>query len=125
MKYALYGAVLWSVTLMRDLTCAIATETKLRRSQVAASENPTIQLQWRLPLIVLGGTLSLVLTAVALGVIATARLQPIPKIMNVPSVYLPGNPKPDDVACEFHADENQPRCFVTYLDNYLYFNFDP
>src|SRR5262245_17494661 len=101
------------------------TGTNLRHRHVDASENINFQLHWKLRLIAFGGVLSLALSAALLGVIAIARIQPTPKIMNVPSVYLPGNPKPGDVSCELYTDEHQPRCFVTNLNHDLYFNFDP
>lgn len=56
-----------------------------------------------------------------MGVIVIARLESVPQFVELPEIYLPGNPLPDDLMCYYRDSEPQPRCVVHFLNDELHF----
>src|SRR4051794_4493637 len=89
-----------------------------------SSETVSIQPKRR-PILIRFATLAfLSLVMSMLGVVAVARTEPLPRLMDVPQTYLPGNPLPRNVVCYTPADEHYPRCSVSLSGYEVYFNFD-
>ena len=66
----------------------------------------------------------LALAMLVVGVVAVARTETIPRLLDLPESYLPGNTLPRDVSCYKPGDEHTPHWFVPLLGYEVYFDFD-
>lgn len=95
-----------------------------RQQSIPASKDTGIRPNWRMNVVGLIGLFSLGLTALMGGILTVARAEPIPRILELPQRYLPGNLPPENMSCDNANTSGVPRCFVWFQDNLVEFDFD-
>lgn len=67
--------------------------------------------------------LTVMLTVLVLAAIALVRTDTIPQLVDLPPLYRPGRPLPQDVACT--TDDEPTFCAITYQGHSVSLDYDP
>ena len=104
-------------------TRSSAMETAIYERRIPSREDADVQPNRSLGLVGLAVWVSLCLTFLILSVVAVARRETAPLILDPPQLYLPGNPFPKDASCDVPGDK-QVFCSVKWLKQEIDFVFN-
>src|SRR5438874_2776626 len=90
-------------------------DTERHQRHIPSSKAVDVQPKLRPILISFAASVFLGLATLVLVVVAVARMGAIPRLLDLPQYYLPGNPLPWDVSCYTPGDRYLPSCLVHLL----------